>query len=117
MKKSMAVPMYVFLLCLLMGCGGAVGRAPSQALTIISAAPPDGTVGATYAGTQGFSFSATGGVAPYVWSWTAAVGSSLPPGLSLLSEAGVISGTPATVGVYIFTVSVRDSTRPPFKTA
>jgi len=117
MKKLMVFPIYAFLLCLLMGCGGSVGRAPSQALTIVSLAPPDGTLGSTYAGTQGFSFSATGGVAPYVWSWTAAAGSSLPPGLSLFSDTGVVSGTPTTVGVYHFTVSVRDSSSPAIQTS
>jgi hypothetical protein len=81
-------------------------------VTIISLAPPDGTLGASYAGTQGFSFAPRGGTPPYVWSWTAEAGSSLPPGLSLSAGTGTVAGTPATIGVYLVTVSVRDSSAP-----
>jgi len=111
MKKLIAVLNSGFLLFLLVGCGGGVGH-PSQPVTIISLAPPDGTVGASYAGTQGFSFAARGGAPPYAWSWTAAAGSSLPPGLSLSAGAGVVSGIPTTIGLYNITVSVKDSSAP-----
>jgi len=47
----------------------------------------------------------TGGVSPYTWSVT--VG-TLPAGLTL-SSAGVITGTPTTVGVSTFTVEAEDA--------
>src|SRR5205085_9887357 len=49
--------------------------------------------------------SASGGVAPYLWSLRSG---TLPPGL-LLSPSGSISGSPTTVGSYSFTVRVSDS--------
>lgn len=49
---------------------------------------------------------ASGGVLPYAWSM--AVG-SLPPGLTLNTLTGVISGTPTTRGTWRFTVRVRDN--------
>ena len=84
-----------------------------QPVTITSQAPPDGTLGTSYAGTQGFSFAASGGTPPYAWSWTAAAGSSLPSGLSLSAGTGAVAGTPATLGLYMVTVSVKDSSAPP----
>jgi hypothetical protein len=48
---------------------------------------------------------ASGGVTPYTWS---VISGSLPAGLSL-STAGVISGTPSTLGTSNFTVGVADS--------
>ena len=104
----------VVLACaLLTACGGGTaGRPLVQPLTIVSLAPPDGTQGASYAGTQGFSFAARGGTPPYEWSWTAATGSSLPPGLSLSASTGTVGGIPATAGVYRVTVRVQDSGTP-----
>ena len=49
---------------------------------------------------------ATGGMAPYNWSLTSG---TLPPGLSLTSSTGVISGTPTTTGSYPITVQLTDS--------
>jgi alpha-tubulin suppressor-like RCC1 family protein len=60
---------------------------------------PTGTIGVPYSAT----LVATSGVAPYAWSSTA-----LPAGLTL-STAGVISGTPTTVGAKSVTVTVTDS--------
>src|SRR5579864_5859329 len=59
-----------FALSFLVGCGSGSSPAPLRTLTIVSPAPPDGTIGASYGGTQGFSFSANGGSPPYVWSWS-----------------------------------------------
>jgi len=117
MKKLLLLTICAFVLCLLMGCGAGVGRPPSQPVTIISLAPPDGTLGANYAGTQGFSFAASGGKRPYTWSWTAAAGSSLPPGLSLSAGTGAVAGTPATIGAYLVTVNVKDSSAPASQTS
>ena len=79
-------------------------------LSITSTSPPVGTVGAVYGTGQGFPVTATGGVTPYTWSWTAAKGSSLPPGLSLSN--GSISGTPTQVGSYQVILTVTDSELP-----
>ncbi|HSE96724.1 MAG TPA: putative Ig domain-containing protein [Blastocatellia bacterium] len=48
----------------------------------------------------------TGGRAPYSW---AVAGATLPPGLTLNSETGLISGTPTQTGTYNFTVRLTDS--------
>lgn len=73
------------------------------ALTLnTSPAPPAGVDGSAYGP---FSFSATGGYLPLKWSITAG---SLPPGLTL-GNGGSVSGTPASVGTFMFTVTVTDS--------
>ena len=62
----------------------------------------DATLGVLYTST---SFSATGGTAPYGWSYTG----TLPSGMSLTS-AGVLSGTPSGApGTYNITVTATDS--------
>lgn len=61
-------------------------------------------------GFKGYAYSqqitATGGVQPYTWSISSG---SLPGGVTLKSTTGILSGTPTTVGIYTFTVTVRDS--------
>ena len=52
-----------------------------------------------------FQFTAAGGTAPYTFT---IVAGALPVGLSMTS-AGLISGTPTTVQISAFTVSVTDS--------
>jgi hypothetical protein len=47
--------------------------------------------------------SASGGTAPYTW---AAI--SLPPGLTINSTSGLISGTPTTAGSFAVTVTAKD---------
>jgi hypothetical protein len=56
------------------------------------------------------TLAATGGVTPYSWS---IVAGALPPGLSLNSASGIISGRATTLGQYAFTVRVRDSQATP----
>lgn len=53
---------------------------------------------------------ALGGTPPY--SFALANGNSLPPGLSLNSSSGVVSGTPTLAGQYSFTLNVTDSSSP-----
>ncbi|MBI4906763.1 MAG: BACON domain-containing protein [Acidobacteria bacterium] len=69
-----------------------------------------GTVNATAVVNASYSSSAlatVGGVSPVTWSLFAG---SLPPGLSLDSTSGAITGTPTTTGTYVFTVRAVDST-------
>jgi hypothetical protein len=56
---------------------------------------------------QSFSWqlSATGGTSPYKWSEVGA----LPNGVTFNTSTGLISGTPARLGVYNITVTVIDS--------
>ena len=51
-------------------------------------------------------FTAVGGHTPYTWSLATG---SLPPGLSLDTAAGTVTGTPAQSGSYPFTVKIVDS--------
>jgi hypothetical protein len=56
------------------------------------------------------TLAATGGIPPY-GNWSVSSG-SLPPGLTLNSPTGKISGTPDVAGTYTFTVTVTDSENP-----
>ena len=70
-------------------------------VVITTPALPSAAPGALY--TQ--VVAVTGGVPPYTWTSTG----TLPPGLTLSSTTGVISGVPTTAGTYSFTVNVSDS--------
>ena len=66
---------------------------------ITSVAPPEGVVQEAYDASGGFSLTASGGAAPYRWSWTTDQGSLLPPGLGLSTDSDgtdTISGIPTT---------------------
>jgi hypothetical protein len=109
------------------GGGGGSSYGPSGATTFFNASQSgNGQVTITYivpqlyvtttsltAATGGRPYSATlaatGGVTPYSWSVPSG---SLPPGLSLDSATGVISGTPDVAGTYSFKVTVADSENP-----
>lgn len=88
----------------------ASGESATQALTVVIApaptltfpAPPQGQVGIGYS----IPLTVTGGTAPFTWSITAG---SLPPGLTLNTGTGQLSGTPTLAGNYSFTVRVVDS--------
>ncbi len=73
---------------------------------VITTAPtapslPQGTVGNSYA----FTLTASEGVPPYRWE----IVSGFPPGLTLDSATGVLSGTPMSAGSFDFAVLVTDS--------
>ena len=78
----------------------AVVTSPS-AITLVCSSNA-GTVDMSYSS----SLTASGGVPPYVFSIS---GGLLPPGLSLNTSAGAITGTPNTAGAFPFTITAVDS--------
>jgi hypothetical protein len=72
-----------------------------SSLSVFAQALASATLGVAYSET----IFANGGFSPYALS----VIGSLPPGLSLNSGTGVISGTPTTIGTYSFTIRAVDS--------
>jgi hypothetical protein len=70
-------------------------------LSVATAALAQGQVGVAYA----HSVAADGGTLPYTWSMESG---SLPAGLTLTPETGLISGAPTTAGTSAFTVKVTD---------
>ncbi len=74
-------------------------------LTVTTTSLPVATGGRPYS----TSLTAAGGISPYSWSVSSG---SLPPGLTLNSSTGQISGTPHVAGTYSFTVTVSDSESP-----
>src|SRR5438445_494554 len=79
-----------------------------ELLQITTTSLPDPQVQTSYSAT----LTASGGMLPYVWSISSG---SLPPGLSLDSSTGVISGVPTSTGSYAFTVEVSDPPSVPQK--
>jgi len=74
---------------------------PAQ-LSVTTESLPAGSVGSSYSA----SVIAVGGRQPYLWTIAQ---NSLPPGLSLSSSSGMISGIPTTAGDFPFTVRVIDN--------
>jgi hypothetical protein len=69
--------------------------------SVVTNSLPTGTVGTAYS----WAVQATGGTTPYTWELQSG---TLPPGLSLNTSTGAITGTPTTAGTYanlIFQVS------------
>ena len=71
-------------------------------LSILSESLPDGYVGFPYSQI----LRAVGGSPPYEWSQSSG---SLPDGLSLDDQSGVISGTPTVADLFGFTIEVTDA--------
>ncbi len=69
--------------------------------SIICDNPPVGQVGVFYTHT----FPASGGTPPYTWS----ISGLVPPGLTLNTSTGELSGIPTAYGTFVFTVTVTDS--------
>src|SRR5215470_10924011 len=107
--KNLRLVLAISGLSLLVACGGGTGTPPPppSALKITSAAPASGMVGVNY---RGFTPAALGGSPPYNWSWAAAPGSSLPPGL-YFGNSGIY-GAPIAAGTYNVVVTVKDSASP-----
>ncbi len=75
----------------------AIDAGPTISTTTLMA----GTVGSAYSET----LSATGGQAPYQWSVSSG---TLPQGIRLNSDSGVLSGTPTVAGVFSFLAGLKD---------
>jgi large repetitive protein len=75
---------------------------PLPKITIAANAPSAGATGVAYS----FTLTASGGT-KYTWHITAG---ELPPGLTLDSSSGTISGTPAAAATYFFVAQAIDST-------
>ena len=71
-------------------------------ITVNPATLPAAVVGTFYSQT----ITATGGTPPYIFTVS---GGALPPGLTLNSTTGVISGTPTTAGQFNFTITATDA--------
>jgi hypothetical protein len=90
---------------------------PGFHITTAAITPEPATIGAFY---QSGPLQATGGITPYKWKVTAG---ALPRGLRLGSSTGVISGTVKLTkhspppGLYPFTVTVTDHTKPVHQSA
>ena len=115
-RRSRAV-LFISALFLLNGCGGGSSSSTpppthqSAPLTITSGNPPSGIAATVYGtGASGFMLTASGGTAPYTWTWAAAAGSALPPGLNI--SGAIISGSPTTAGAFNVTVTVSDAAAP-----
>jgi hypothetical protein len=75
-------------------------------LTIPTTSLPDATQGSSYFQTV----YGTGGTTPYTWS---VISGTLPPGLTLDSSTGDMSGIPTDTGTYPFTIEATDSSPTP----
>jgi len=71
-------------------------------LVIMTTSLPSGYVGNAYSAT----LAASGGTTPYTWSILSGL---IPPGTSLTTTTGTISGTPTSSGTYAVTVQVTDA--------
>lgn len=71
-------------------------------LTITTSTLPSGTVGVTYSA----AVQASGGATPYRFNVSSG---SLPPGISLASSTGGLSGTPSSSGRFGFKIKVVDT--------
>jgi len=73
----------------------------TKPFTIDTATLPGVTVGTPYS----YALKTTGGEPPFTWS---VLNGKLPEGLTLNSAAGIISGTPAKIGEFNFTIQATD---------
>lgn len=73
----------------------------SGGVTVTNPGSRSGTVGTAI---SAFTLSASGGTTPYTWSAT-----GLPPGVTIGSSTGTVSGTPTTAGTYNVTATASGS--------
>lgn len=100
----------LLLAVLILGIGVFTIISYVTAVIVVPPTPEISTFSQLYTGTINQSYSqtlqASGGTEPYTWS---IITGSLPPGLSLNSSIGTVSGTPTSTGTFNFTVQVTDS--------
>ncbi|WP_157555993.1 DUF7507 domain-containing protein [Herbidospora yilanensis] len=86
------------------------GQSDTRAATVTIVPPPVLTVptppAAQVAVAYNLPLSVSGGTGPYTYSLASG---TLPPGVTLNTSTGLISGTPTTQGAYAFTVKVTDT--------
>ncbi|HEY2384279.1 MAG TPA: RHS repeat-associated core domain-containing protein [Terriglobia bacterium] len=75
---------------------------PILGLRIITTQLPAGVLGSPY---PSATLQAANGTPPYLWGW----GAGTPPGLSLDTNTGAISGIPTATGTYPFPINVTDA--------
>jgi len=102
-SPALALRLSVLILLLVVALTQAKGSAvdESQNTLNLSGNLPAGTVNGPYNAV----LTVSGGSSPYQF-W--AIGGTLPPGISLSSATGTISGTPSTAGSFTFEVLVTD---------
>jgi uncharacterized repeat protein (TIGR01451 family) len=84
-----------------LGIAGTGAYTYNSGPALLFPAPPGGEVGVAYSD----QLTETGGTSPFTWSVSSG---TLPGGVTPLSSAGVLAGTPTTAGNYPFTVKVTD---------
>ncbi|HEV8432104.1 MAG TPA: putative Ig domain-containing protein [Thermoanaerobaculia bacterium] len=82
-----------------------ISAASCPAGTVIVLSPPSLPAAITYS-PYNQALTATGGTPPYTFAITSG---TLPPGLTLNSATGVVSGTPTTSGHYTLTIGATDA--------
>jgi hypothetical protein len=85
-----------------LGIGGSIAYTYNAGPALLPQPPPGGEVGVSYSD----QLVVTGGTSPFTWTVSAG---SLPPGITLSSAGGLLSGTPTAAGTFSFTVKVTDS--------
>jgi large repetitive protein len=85
-----------------LGVGSNVSFSYNSGPALVFPSPPAGVVGAAYTD----RLRVAGGTSPFTWSISSG---SLPPGVSISSSAGLLSGRPTRAGTFTFTVKVTDS--------
>jgi hypothetical protein len=90
--------------------GTIIINASASTLALPAPTAVTGTVGSTVS----MQFTASGGVTPYTY---ALLSGTLPPGLSLNTGTGLVTGQPTAAGASTFTIQVTDSASPTHATA
>jgi hypothetical protein len=86
------------------GAGTTIYWAYLSPLVILTSSLPDGTVSQPYSE----ALVAKGGQPPYFWGMLSAIGSGLPPGITLSSD-GHLTGVPIQAATFLFRVGVADA--------
>jgi large repetitive protein len=86
----------------------AAGAVATRSLSISVVQGPTFTVSTLPDGSLGRSYSATVSATGKQLRWSVVSG-NLPPGLTLSSTKGTITGTATTAGAYAFTIQIKDS--------